>query len=221
MVKQGILRDTGIHLTRDYIREEMKNLDPAAHAARGPAHVKAKRQQKQLTAQASFLSTPIQPLGGDPNLNPIHTPTQTISSGSTRSYQLHAIALSPVPHSAAMDVGEDSDTRIAPFFNSSQAETPDHPDVSLSPNATRALETDPHLLPPIPVISPSMTVALDMLRNIAPRMSALAGILDGLDMNKEALDVATYGLVAGSREAAALLELQLARVASMTQYSRS
>jgi len=199
-------------------------LDPVAHAARGPAHVKAKRQQKQLTAQASSVSAPIQQLDSDPNLNPIHTPTQIVpldpSSGSTRSYQLRPISLSPVPHSAVMEVGEDSDTGIAPYLNSSRVETPDQPDVLRSPNAIPTLEADLLLPPPGPVISPSMTVALDILHNIAPQMSALAGILDGLVMN-QTLDVQAYGLVTSSREAAALLELQLARVASTVQCSRS
>lgn len=199
-------------------------MDPVAHAARGPAHVKAKRQQKQLTAQASSVSAPIQQLDSDPNLNLIITPAQIVpldrSSGSTRSYQLRPISSSPVPHSAVMEVGEDSDTGIPPYLSYSQVETSDQPDVLRSPNATPALAADLLLPLPGPVISPSMTVALDILRNIAPQMSALAGILDGLVMN-QTLDVQAYGLVTSSREAAALLELQLARVASTVQCSRS
>ncbi|KAJ3517592.1 hypothetical protein NLJ89_g415 [Agrocybe chaxingu] len=44
MIKQGIFKDTGVQLTRDYIREEMKKLDPVAWSNRGPKHVREKRQ---------------------------------------------------------------------------------------------------------------------------------------------------------------------------------
>src|ERR1700678_1947898 len=116
------------------MREEMRNLDPVGHAARGPAHVKAKRQQKQLAAQASSVSTLIQLSESDPNLNLTHTPTQSVALhlpyGSIPSHQPHPTSLPPVPHSAVMEVDEDSDFRgINPHFNSSQADIPDQPDV--------------------------------------------------------------------------------------------
>ncbi|KAF8967506.1 hypothetical protein BDZ97DRAFT_525196 [Flammula alnicola] len=40
IVKQAIFEETGIQLTRDYIRAEMRTLDPVAHSARVPAHVR-------------------------------------------------------------------------------------------------------------------------------------------------------------------------------------
>jgi len=196
----------------------MRNLDPVGHAARGPAHVKAKRQQKQLAAQANCT---IQPSGSHPDINPSHTLSRTISSdlpsGSPR-YQLHPIPLLSVPHSP-MNVDEDSDSSgTDPHFN---PEIPDQLNVLPPRNVDTAPEADAHLLPdtlpPGPsktVTSPSITTALDILRDIAPQMIAVTRMLDTVDMNKEALDVQALGLVTGGMEAAALLERQLARVAS-------
>ena len=190
----------------------MRNLDPVGHAARGPAHVKAKRQQKQLVAQTNCT---IQPPESLPDVNPNHTPIQTVSSdlplpsGSSR-YQLHPIPLPPVPHSP-MNADEDSDSGgTDPHFN---PEVPDQLNV-LPP---RDLNPVPDTLLPGPsrtVTSPSITAALDILRDIAPQMSAVTRILDTVDMDKESLDTQTLGLVTGGMEAAALLERQLARVAS-------
>ena len=200
----------------------MRILDPVGHAARGPAHVKAKRQQKQLAAQAGCI---IRPSGSHPDVNPSHTPSQSVSSdrppGSPR-YRLHPVPLIPVPHSP-MNVDEDSESS-----DSDQhfiPEIPDQLNVLPSPNVTPAPDApDAHLLhdtlppgPPKAVTSPSMTAALNILRDIAPQMSAVTRMLDTLDMNKEALDVQALGLVTGSMEAAALLERQLARVASKAQ----
>ena len=195
----------------------MRILDPAGHAARGPAHVKAKRQQKQLAAQASCT---IQPSGSHPDVNPSHTPTRSVSSdlpSVSPRYQLHPIPLPPVPHSP-MNVDDDSDSSSTDLhFN---PEIPDQfPNVNSAPEAD-----DAHLLhdtlpsgPSKTVISPSLTAALDILRDIAPQMSAVTRILDTLDMNKEVFDVQALGLVTGGMEAAALLERQLARVASKAQ----
>lgn len=196
----------------------MRNLDPVGHAARGPAHVKAKRQQKQLAVQANCT---IQPSGSHPDVNPSHTPTQTVSSdlpsGSPR-YQLHPIPLPPVPHSR-MNVDEDSDS--SGTDSHINPEIPDQLKVLSSGNSNPAPEADAHLLhntlPPGPsktVASPSITPALDILRDIAPQMSAVTRMLDTVDMNKEVLDVQALGLLTGGMEAAALLERQLARVAS-------
>jgi hypothetical protein len=188
----------------------MRNLDPVGHAARGPAHVKAKRQQKQLVAQANHT---IQHSGSLIDVNPSHTPTQTVSSdlpSSSSRYQLLPIPLPPVPHSP-MNVDEHSDSSgTDPYSN---PEIPDQPNELPPPNVNPAPDT----LPPGPsraVTSPSITAALDILRDIAPRMSAVTRMLDTVDMNKEALDVQALGLVTGGMEAAALLERQLARVAS-------
>jgi hypothetical protein len=190
----------------------MRTLDPVGHAARGPAHVKAKRQQKQLAAQVSTL---IQPSESDPNLNLTHTPTHSVAlhlpSGSILNHQPHPTSLPPVPHFSVMEVDEHSDP--------SQADIPDQLDVLPSPSATPASDTPPPR-PSEVVISPPMAVALGILRDIVPQMSALTRILDGINMNKEALDLQAHGLVTGGMEAAALLELQLARVASKAQSSR-
>lgn len=193
----------------------MRNLDPAGHAARGPAHVKAKRQQKQLVAQDNFT---IQPSGSLPDVNPSHTPTQTVSSdlpSSSSSYQFHPIPLSLVPH-PPMNVDEHSDSSgTDPYFN---PEIPDQLNVLPPCN----VNPTPDTLPPAPsriVSSPSITAALDILRDIAPQMSAVTRMLDTVDMNKEALDVQALGLVTGGMEAAALLERQLARVASKARFT--
>ena len=190
----------------------MRNLDPVGHAARGPAHVKAKRQQKQL-AQANRT---IEPSGSHPDVNPSHTPTQT-------RFQLHPISLPPVPPHSHMNVDEDSDSSCnGPHFN---PEIPDQLNMLPPRNVIPAPETDAHqlhnTLPPgpsntvtSPSITPSITAALDILRDIAPQMSAVTRMLDTVDMNNEALDVQALGLVTGGMEAAALLERQLARVAS-------
>lgn len=224
-------------------------MDPVGHAARGPAHVKAKRQQKQLAAQASSA---IQSSESHPDIKPSLTLTQTVSSDPPR-YRLHPIALPPFSHSP-MNVDEDSDSSDAdPHFNPRVPDqltilpspnvtpTPDPDDhllrytpVTPPPGPSRTLtipsitapspEADPHLLrytpPPGPsktVTSPLITAALDILRDIAPQMSAVTRMLDNLDMNKEALDVQALGLVTEGMEAAALLERQLARVASKAQ----
>ena len=195
----------------------MRNLDPVGHAARGPAHVKAKRQQKQLAVQTNCAT---QASGSLPDVNPNHTPTQTVPPdlGSPR-YQLHPIPLPPVPHSP-MNVDEDSDA--SGTDSNINSEIPDQLNV-VSPrsNLNPALEVDAQLLhdtlPPGPsktVTSPSITAALDILRNIAPQMSTVTRMLDAVDMNKEVLDVQALGLLTGGMEAAALLERQLARVAS-------
>lgn len=195
----------------------MRNLDPVGHAARGPAHVKAKREQKQLAAQASCT---IQPSGSHPDMNPSHTPSQTVSSdlpsGSPR-YQLHPIPLPPVPHSP-MNVDEDSDSSgTDPHFN---PEIPDQLNVLPPRNINSAPEADALLYDTLPPgqsktdTSPSIIAALDILRDIAPQMSAVTQMLDTVDMKKEALDMQALGLVTRGMEAAALLERQLARVAS-------
>ena len=196
----------------------MRNLDPVGHAARGPAHVKAKRQQKQLAAQTNYT---IQPPESHPDVNPSLTPTQTASSdlpsGSPR-FQLHSISLPPVPHSP-MNMDEDSDFSVTdPNFSS---EIPDNCHLNVLPlrNVNPAPEADVlhDTLLPGPsntVILPSMTAALDILRNIAPQMRAVTRMLDTVDMDKETLDVQALGLVTVGMEAAALLERQLARVAS-------
>lgn len=193
----------------------MRNLDPVGHAARGPAHVKAKRQQKQLASQANCAT---QPSGSLPDVNPSHIPTQTVSSGlqsGSSRYQLHLIPLPPVPHSP-MNVDEDSDSSSTdPHFN---PEIRDLLNLLPPRNVNPAPEADARdTLAPEPsrtVISPSITAALDILRDIAPQMSAVTRMLDTVDMNNEALDVQALGLVTGGMEAAALLERQLARVAS-------
>jgi hypothetical protein len=186
----------------------MRNLDPVGHAARGPAHVKAKRQQKQL-AQTNCT---IEPSGSHPDVNPSHTSTQT-------RYQLHPISLPPLPPHSHMNVDEDSDSSgNDPHFNPG---IPDQLNVLPLRNVMPAPGTDAHQLhdtvPPEPsntVTSPSITAALNILRDIAPQMSAVTRMLDTVDMNNEALDVQALGLVTGGMEAAALLERQLARVAS-------
>ena len=189
----------------------MRNLDPAGHAARGPAHVKAKRQEKQLVAQANYT---IQPSGSLPGVNPSHTPTQTVSSdlpSSSSRYQFHLIPLPLDPH-PPMNVDEHSDSSgTDPYFN---PEIPDQLDVLPPRNANSVPDT----LHPGPSNSPSITAALDILREIAPQMSAVTRMLDTVDMNKETLDVHALGLVTGGMEAAALLERQLARVASKARY---
>ena len=207
----------------------MRNLDPVGHAARGPAHVKAKRQQKQHTAQASSVSAPIRSSGSDSNPNPIHTPTQTVPlhlpSGSLPRSQLHPVPLPPLPDSAAMEMNGDEDSSgTDPHSNSSHTEIPDQPNVLPTPIL---IQTDPRLLHDTPfprpskaVVSQSMVAALGILRDIAPQMSALTRILDGLDANNETLDVQMHSLVTEGMEAAALLERQLARVASKAQCSR-
>jgi hypothetical protein len=179
----------------------MRNLDPVGHAARGPAHVKAKRQQRQL-AQANCT---VQPSGSHPDDNPCHTPTQTISSdllpsGSPR-YQLHPIPLPPVPPHSPMNVDEDSDAGGVLVYPAPEADAHLLHD-TLPPGLSKT------------VTLPSITAALDILRDIAPQMSAVTRMLDIVDMNKEVLDVQALGLVTGGMEAAALLERQLARVAS-------
>ena len=190
----------------------MRNLDPVGHAARGPAHVKAKRQQKQLVAQTNCT---IPPTGSLPDVNLSHTPSQTVSSdlpsGSSR-YHLHPnIPSSSVPLSS-MNVDEDSDSiDTDPHFN------PEIPD-QLNVLPLRNVNTAPLPLGPSrTVTSSSITAALDILRDIAPQMSAVTRMLDTVDMNKEALNTQVLGLVTGGMEAAALLERQLARVASKAQ----
>lgn len=186
----------------------MRNLDPVGHAARGPAHVKAKRQQKQLEVQANCT---IQPSGSLSDVS--HSPTQAISSdlpSNTSTYQLHAIPLPPVPHSP-MNLDEDS--------NSNDTDLHFNPEIpnQLSVLTPRNVNPAPDTLPPGPsrtVTSPSITAALAILRDIAPQMSAVTRMLDTIDMNGEVLDVEALGLVTGGMEAAALLERQLARVAS-------
>ncbi|KAF8801582.1 hypothetical protein BYT27DRAFT_7198153, partial [Phlegmacium glaucopus] len=180
----------GIHLTRDYIREEMMKLDPAAHAARGPAHVKAKRQRKQLAAPDS------------------------LTPGSIELSEVHP-NLSFIP---IMDVGEDSDSSgIDSHINSSHAEILDRPNILPSNNSYPVPEADPHPAPrPFHAVTPSITVALGILRDIAPQMGALTRILDSLNIDEEVLDAQAHSLVAGVMDAAALLERQLARVASRT-----
>ena len=204
----------------------MRNLDPVGHAARGPAHVKAKRQQKQLAAQTNCT---IQPSGSHPDVNPSHTPTQTVSSdlqSSSPRYKLHPIPFIPLPpvtHSP-MNVDEDSDSSgTDPHFD---PKIPDQLNVLPPRNINPAPEADAPLLhdtlPPGPsktVTSPSIAAALNILRDIAPQMSAVTRMLDTVDMNKEALDVQALGLVTGGMEAAALLERQLARVASKARSS--
>ncbi|KAF8801594.1 hypothetical protein BYT27DRAFT_7174067 [Phlegmacium glaucopus] len=213
MVKQGILRDGGIHLTRDYIREEMMKLDPAAHAARGPAHVKAKRQRKHLAAPDSLISGSIEPSEVHTNLSFTPSSTQAVPldlpSASIPIFQLRPTPLSPVLHSAVMDVDEDSDSSgIDSHINSSHAEIPHQPNI---------LPSNPHPPPrPFHAVTPSITVALGILRDIAPQMGALTRILDSLNIDEEVLDAQAHSLVAGGMEAAALLERQLARVASRT-----
>jgi hypothetical protein len=182
-------------------------LDPVGHAARGPAHVKAKRQQKQLVAHT------FQPSESLPDVNPSHTATHIVSSdlpsGSSR-YHFNPIPLPPVPHSP-MNVDEDSDySGTDPHFNPA---SPDHLNVLPPRNVSLAPDT-PLPGPSRTVTSPSITAALDILRDIAPQMSAVTRIFDSLDMNKEALDVQALDLVTAGMEAAALLERQLARVAS-------
>jgi len=118
-----------------------------------------------------------------------------------------------------MNVDEDSDsTGNDPHFN---PEIQDQLNVLPPRNVNPAPETDAHqlhnTLPPGPsntVTSPSITAALDILRDIAPQMSAVTRMLDTVDMNNEALDEQALSLVTGGMEAAALLERQLARVAS-------
>lgn len=225
MVKQGILHDTGIHLTRDYIREEMMKLDPAGYAARGPAHVKAKRQQKQLAGQNGSASGSIEPSERQSNSSPNCSSTQDVPLGvpsvSIPVFQAQPIPLSPVHPSAAMDVDEDSDSSsIDPHFNSSH--TQNQPNVLPFPNVKPAPEVDLRLPPINPgpsqrVTSGSMAVALGMLRDLTPQMGALTRILDILNAH-EVLDVQAHSLVAGGMEAAALLERQLARVAFKSQH---
>ncbi|PPQ77166.1 hypothetical protein CVT25_010794 [Psilocybe cyanescens] len=72
VVKQRVFEDTGLHLTRDYIRAEMKRIDPAAHAARGPAHILAKRQQRPSQTEATSTEPAPEP-----------TPTSTTTTVTT------------------------------------------------------------------------------------------------------------------------------------------
>ena len=200
----------------------MRNLDPVGHAARGPAHVKAKRQQKQLAMQNSGS---IEPSGRHPSPNPIHPSTEIvplrIPSGSNLRFQLNPVPFLPIPHPTTMDVDVDEDSDscdIDPDLNSSHDETPDRTNTPPSPNANLTPEVDPHPLSntvePQAVLSPSMTAALDMLRNIAPQMGAPTQFLNEIDLDKELFDPQAYRLVTGTMETAAFLERQLARVAS-------
>lgn len=189
----------------------MKNLDPAGHAARGPAHIKAKRQQTQLAIQDNNGS---------------------IASGSTPRFQPHPTTtpLSPIiVHSSPMDVDEDeedSNNSIDLHFDTPHTDNiPDQPNevVLSSHNAEPGHEPDllrlplDNTRPTGPFQSPSMIVALGILRNIAPQMGALTRMLDNLDVDEEVLDAQTLSLVTGGMEAAAFLERQLARVASKAQ----
>ncbi|KAH9482120.1 hypothetical protein JR316_0004215 [Psilocybe cubensis] len=57
LVKQRVFEDTGLHLTRDYIRAEMRRVDPVAHAARGPSHILSKRLQRPAVSENASTST--------------------------------------------------------------------------------------------------------------------------------------------------------------------
>lgn len=208
----------------------MIKLDPAGYAARGPAHVKAKRQQKQLAGQTNPISSSTQPSeehsNSNTNLNssarslPLDLP-----SGSVPGLQLRPIPTTSSAHSADIDMDQDSDySDVAPHSNSFHTEIPQQPNVPHTIPApesyTRPFPDTLPLAPSQAVTSPSMTTALAILRDIAPQMTVLTRILDSHNVDEQDLDAQDRSLVIGGMEAAALLERQLARLASQVQCYR-
>ena len=112
----------------------MRNSDPVGHAAREPAHVKAKRQQKQLAIQNSGS---IEPSGRHPSPNPIYPSTEIvplrIPSGSNLRFQLNPV---PIPHPTTMDADTDEDSDscdIDPDLNSFHDEIRDRTNTPSKP----------------------------------------------------------------------------------------
>lgn len=247
-VKQGIFKDTGVQLTRDWIIEEMRKIDPVGYAARGSKHVRARREQRLaeagippslssgLTREPVLSSALSEPL----TIIPTDMPTISIDrhAQSPRApslihdthFQDAVPSANPVtpeplsPHS--IDEDQDSDADTGGYPGQSDRTIPNeitrqvHPNPSSAPweSASEAGSLGPSSVHPS---SSSLTVVLNALETATPNISGITQLLSQVNgSNGEFRDPKTYETIMRCLEAAALLERQLSRLASGSQSRR-
>ncbi|KDR84444.1 hypothetical protein GALMADRAFT_713578 [Galerina marginata CBS 339.88] len=226
-VKQRIFQDTGLHLTRDYIRDAMKKLDPVGHAARGPAHVKEKRRKLQELRAASGSGGPSgdNSTHGDSSPQALQYPPDSSANSATSSQPLTQYPSSF--HSA--DNGQDdidadySDHEGVHVPDEQQPPYPSRLPSDQSPDCSPGFPSNPSLILPLAdpssasMSSSSISVALGVLKETTPKMQELTRIIASLQLYGDQLDVEDRQILLKGLESAAFLERQLSRVLSSTR----
>ncbi|KAF5369712.1 hypothetical protein D9615_010159 [Tricholomella constricta] len=220
-VKARIFRETGIDLTRAYIRKEMQRLKPEAYEARTPHH-KPKDSNESSTSTSRSKA-------------PRSSSSRVDRRGSESSSSTHPTHPPVPPHKVVSRLGNgegdevividiDSDIDIGP----STSTLPDDSFPVYEDDSTVQLHPiGPPPPPPLPLALAHrlpLTAQLelqDMLEETTPKMVALTRALRAFSMSQQGqvgLDAPAHASTAVLRcmEAAAMLERELARVASVS-----
>ncbi|KAF9535185.1 hypothetical protein CPB83DRAFT_234812 [Crepidotus variabilis] len=187
MIKEGIFKDTGIHLTRDYIREAMRQLDPEAYSKRGPRHMKAQRRER-LLREARL-----------PGASEERHGAQQPVPSTSRELPVHL----PIPPQI-MELDNESDFDHDPLPELLSAAGP-----SSAPSLDIRVWTHP-----TETHTAFTSEMVGLLQDALPKMTALSRFLDNTETGLAAVDIHSHQLLLRGMETAALLERQLARVIS-------
>ncbi|RDB20146.1 hypothetical protein Hypma_013119 [Hypsizygus marmoreus] len=208
-VKTRIFRDTGIDLTREWIRNEMRILAPEAYEARrccprATARTSTNRTARVNPESSSSLITHCGSTGDlDADIDMNHDSPSRVSRAPSVSFSLN---------STIWDDHSDVHERLA-LSTMEQSHNVETPTRSSLPQSHSELVPDNQ---PTCADSPapSLPTLMDMLKDATPRMTDLTQSLRTMEHSTEPLKQAAYDGVLKCMEAAAMLERQLARVAS-------
>jgi len=180
----------------DYIREEMRQLDPGSFVKRGPRHMKIRRLER-LAREAHQEASSSSPQPAPP------PPARFIVyNGENRLVPSAPQVEDNDTEGSSEDENDPDQYHDQCFYDAPLSDVVPEENGELHSISTRP----PH----------DISAAATILRDTLPSLHALSQLLNNVDTSNVVLDQSTYGLFLQGMGSAALLERQLSRMISRT-----